>query len=235
MENGEWGMADESPSIPHFPSTQSPSFIDHRLMIGIIDYGMGNLGSVSNACAFLDLPARIIARPGEIDACRAIVLPGVGAFGDCVEHLASHGFVDAVKNWIREGKPFLGICLGLQMLYEGSEESPGIPGLGILPGQARRFDLSGAWKVPQIGWNSVRQTKKDCPLFKGIPDDSYFYFVHSYYVEADKSVTAGLTSYGPDYASVIWKDPVVAVQFHPEKSQKMGLRMLKNFGEWISG
>ena len=204
-------------------------------MIGIIDYGMGNLGSVSNACAFLNLPARIITRPDEIGACRAIILPGVGAFGDCVEHLVSHGFVDVVKNWIRDGKPFLGICLGLQMLYEGSEESPGIPGLGILPGQGRRFHLSKDWKVPQIGWNVVRQAKKDCPLFKDIPDDSYFYFVHSYYIEADKSVTAGLTSYGLNYASAIWKDNVVAVQFHPEKSQKMGLQMLKNFGEWISG
>jgi imidazole glycerol-phosphate synthase subunit HisH len=203
-------------------------------MIGIIDYGMGNLGSVSNACAFLKLPSRIITRPDEIGACRAIILPGVGAFGDCVEHLVSHGFVDVVKTWIRDGKPFLGICLGLQMLYEGSEESPGVPGLGILPGQVRRFNISKDLKVPQIGWNGVRQAKKDCPLFKGIPDDSFFYFVHSYYVEADKNATAGLTSYGTDYASAIWKDNVVAVQFHPEKSQKVGLQMLKNFGEWIS-
>ena len=210
-----------------------PINTDYRLMIGIIDYGMGNLGSVRNACAFLHLPARIIARADEIGACRAIILPGVGAFGDGMEHLVSCGFVDLVKNWIRDGKPFLGICLGLQMLYEGSEESPDIHGLGILRGQGRRFLLSKDWKVPQIGWNGVRQTKKDCPLFKDIPDDSYFYFVHSYYIEADQSVTAGLTNYGLNYTSAIWKDNVVAVQFHPEKSQKAGLQMLKNFGEWI--
>ncbi len=203
-------------------------------MIGIIDYGMGNLGSVSNALAFLGLPARIVTRPDELGACRAIILPGVGAFGDCVEHLASHGFVDVVKKWIGDGKPFLGICLGLQMLYEGSEESPGVSGLGILPGQVRRFNVSKDLKVPQIGWNGVRQVKKDCPLFKGIPDNSYFYFVHSFYAQADKDVMAGLTSYGTDYASAIWKDNAVAVQFHPEKSQAAGLQMLKNFGEWIS-
>ena len=111
-------------------------------MIGIIDYGMGNLGSVSNAFEFLGLPARIVARPAELGACRAMVLPGVGAFGDCMDHLVKHGFVDAVKGWIRDGKSFLGICLGLQMLYEGSEESPGVQGLGILPGRVRRFKLS---------------------------------------------------------------------------------------------
>jgi imidazole glycerol-phosphate synthase subunit HisH len=220
-------MGNESQSIPYFPST-----VD-RLMIGIIDYGMGNLGSVSNACAFLDLPARIVARPDEVGACRAIILPGVGAFGDCVERLVSHGFVDVVKTWIHDGKPFLGICLGLQLLCEASEESPSVPGLGILTGRARRFPGSKDWKVPQIGWNDVRLTKPDCPLFKGIPDHSYFYFVHSYYVKADPNVTAGLTNYELDYASVVWKDNVVAVQFHPEKSQKMGLQMLKNFGEWI--
>ena len=208
--------------------------MNHRLMIGIIDYGMGNLGSVSNALAFLKLPARIIATPDELKACNAMILPGVGAFGDCMDHLVKCGFVEPVRAWIREGKPFLGICLGLQMLYEGSEESPGVSGLGILPGQVRRFNLSKDWKVPQIGWNGVRQAKKECPLFKAIPDDSFFYFVHSYYVEAGQEATAGVTNYGMDYASAIWKGNVAAVQFHPEKSQKVGLQMLKNFGEWIS-
>ncbi len=204
------------------------------IMIGIIDYGMGNLGSVTNACAFLNLPARIIATPAELTACNAMILPGVGAFGDCMEHLVTHKFVDVVKTWIRDGKPFLGICLGLQMLYEGSTESPGVPGLGILPGSVRRFTATEELKVPQIGWNRVRQMKKDCPLFKGLQDESYFYFVHSYYVEAQADTMAGQTGYGLDYASAIWKDNVVAVQFHPEKSQKVGLQMLKNFGEWIN-
>jgi len=202
-------------------------------MIGIIDYGMGNLGSVSNACAFLKLQARILTRPEEMASCRAVILPGVGAFGDCMEHLTRHGFVPAVKNWIGEGRPFLGICLGLQLLYDGSEESPGVRGLGILPGQVRKFALPPDWKVPQIGWNSVKQQLTGCPLFKDVPDGSFFYFVHSFYVEQKEGLTAGLTNYGIDYASAIWKDNVVAVQFHPEKSQKCGLQMLRNFGDWI--
>jgi imidazole glycerol-phosphate synthase subunit HisH len=202
-------------------------------MIGIIDYGMGNLGSVSNACAFLGIEARIVARPDELAACRAIILPGVGAFGDCMTHLSQHGFVEAVRNWIGGGRPFLGICLGLQMLYESSEESPGVAGLGILPGPVCRFRLPPEWKVPQIGWNRVRQQRKDCPLFKDVPDESYFYFVHSYYAEASGGATdAGITNYALDYASAVWKKNVLAVQFHPEKSQKVGLQMLRNFGEW---
>ena len=204
-------------------------------MIGIIDYGMGNLGSVSNACAFLGLEARILTRPDEMGACQAVILPGVGAFGDCVTHLSQHGFVDVVRSWIGDGRPFLGICLGLQMLYEGSEESPGVKGLGILPGQVRRFRLSAEWKVPQIGWNSVKQKRRDCPLFKNVPDDSFFYFVHSFYAESAGGATdAGITNYGMDYASAVWKDNVLAVQFHPEKSQTVGLQMLRNFGDWVT-
>jgi imidazole glycerol-phosphate synthase subunit HisH len=203
------------------------------LMIGIIDYGMGNLGSVSNACAFLGLEARILTRPDEMPACRAVILPGVGAFGDCMAHLQQHGFVEAVKTWIGDGRPFLGICLGLQTLYEAGEESPGVKGLGILPGEVRRFRLPAEYKVPQIGWNSVRQTRPDCPLFKDVPDESFFYFVHSYYAGVSGGATdAGVTAYGIEYASAIWKDNVIAVQFHPEKSQKVGLQMLKNFAEW---
>ena len=202
-------------------------------MIGIIDYGMGNLGSVSNACSFLGLDAKIIAAPREMDACGAIILPGVGAFGDCMSHLGEHGFVEVVRKWIADGKPFLGICLGLQLLFEGSEESPGVPGLGILRGQVKKFNLSRDWKVPQIGWNRVRQAAPACPLFKDVPDESFFYFVHSYYAEpADKAVSAGITDYGVDYTSAVWRDNMMAVQFHPEKSQKHGLQMLKNFGEW---
>lgn len=204
-------------------------------MIGIIDYGMGNLGSVSNACTFLKIPAKIITKPQEMASCKAIILPGVGAFGDCMDHLVEHGFVKAVQKWIEEGKPYLGLCLGLQVLYEASEESPGVAGLRILPGQAKKFRLPPELKVPQIGWNSVRQVKKDCPLFKGVPENAYFYFVHSFYAEAGGDEMAGLTNYGLDYASAVWKKNVMAVQFHPEKSQAAGLRMLKNFGEWVGG
>ena len=203
-------------------------------MIGIIDYGMGNLGSVSNACSFLGLDAKIIAAPREMETCRAIILPGVGAFGDCMSHLSGHGFVEVVKKWIADGKPFLGICLGLQLLFEESEESPGVPGLAVLRGQVKKFNLSGDWKVPQIGWNRVRQAMPECPLFKDVPDESHFYFVHSYYADpAEKGLSAGITDYGVDYTSAVWRDNMMAVQFHPEKSQKYGLQMLKNFGDWI--
>jgi imidazole glycerol-phosphate synthase subunit HisH len=199
-------------------------------MIGILDYGMGNLGSVSNACDFLGLDAKILAQPEEMDDCAAIILPGVGAFGDCMRHLNEHGFSNPVRAWIDADRPFLGICLGLQVLFEGSAESPDVDGLGILPGQVRRFDWGTDYKVPQIGWNQVRQVQPDCPLFAGIPDESHFYFVHSYYVDAsDASVIAGETDYGISYASAVRRGRMMAVQFHPEKSQQMGLRMLRNF------
>jgi glutamine amidotransferase len=213
--------------------------------IGIIDYGMGNLGSVSNACKFLELDAQIVSAPAQFDDCRAIILPGVGAFGDCMAHLVEHSFVDAIRNWIDSGKPFLGICLGLQALFQSSEESPGVEGLGIFEGTVRRFGGAGILacrdaqaempapqlKVPQIGWNAVKQVQPECPMFGNIDDQSYFYFVHSFYVApADMGIMAGQTSYGIDYCSAVWKDNVFASQFHPEKSQALGLQMLRNFG-----
>ncbi len=202
-------------------------------MIGIIDYGMGNLGSVSNACRFLELDAKIIARKEEMDSCRAVVLPGVGAFGDCMNHLVEHDFVQAIEGWIQSGKPFMGICLGLQALFERSEESPGVPGLGIFEGTVKRFELPRELKVPQIGWNRINEVQPDCPMFEGIVDGSFFYLVHSYYVcPSDEAIVAGKTEYGIDYCSCVWKDNVFATQFHPEKSQAAGLRMLKNFWDW---
>ena len=203
-------------------------------MIGIIDYGMGNLGSVTNACEFLSLDARIITRTEEMRACEAIILPGVGAFRDCMEHLAEHKFDDEVRSWIASKKPFLGICLGLQVLFERSEESPDVLGLGVFQGTVRRFS-DAEQKVPQIGWNRVSHTAEACPLFREVPEDSFFYFVHSYYVDAaDESLVAGTTSYGIDYTSMIWKENVMAVQFHPEKSQRLGLRMLQNFADLVA-
>ncbi len=202
-------------------------------MIGIIDYGMGNLGSVSNACRFLGLDAKIITHRQEMDSCRAVVLPGVGAFGDCMKHLAEHDFVSAIEDWVQAGKPFMGICLGLQALFDSSDESPGIPGLGIFPGTVKRFDLPNELKVPQIGWNRINEVQPDCPMFDGIANGSFFYLVHSYYVcPDDKSIVAGETEYGIDYCTCIWKDSVFATQFHPEKSQAAGLRMLRNFWDW---
>jgi glutamine amidotransferase len=205
-------------------------------MIGIIDYGMGNLGSVTNAFRFLNLDAKIITRKQQMDDCRAVILPGVGAFGDCMAHLVEHDFVDAIETWVDAGKPLMGICLGLQALFQTSEESPGVPGLGIFPGTVKRFDLPRELKVPQIGWNRIAEVKGDCPMFEGIDDDSFFYLVHSYYVSpADLSIVAGTTEYGIDYCSCVWKDNVFATQFHPEKSQAVGLRMLQNFQLWADG
>lgn len=205
-------------------------------MIGIIDYGMGNLGSVTNAFGFLGVPARLVAKPAELAACEALVLPGVGAFGDCLRHLQQHGFVEPVKTWIHEDRPFLGLCLGLQALFEGSDEAPGVPGLGILPGWVRRFPAHFSLKIPQIGWNRVMQKQQDCPLFAGVPDGGFFYFVHSYYVDpARKDVVAGETEYGLRYASAVRRGRLMAVQFHPEKSQALGLLMLRNFAGLLSG
>jgi glutamine amidotransferase len=202
-------------------------------MIGIVDYGMGNLGSVLNACRFLALPAEIIRAPGELSRCRALILPGVGAFGDCMSHLDRHDFRAPLVDWIAADRPFLGICLGMQALFESSEESPGVRGLGILPGRVRRFRIGPEWKVPQMGWNRLRFRRPDCPVFQGVDDGSYFYFVHSYYCEAsDPNTVAGETEYGLRYASAVWRGRVMAVQFHPEKSQSAGLRMLRAFGAW---
>ena len=202
-------------------------------MIGIIDYGMGNLGSVMNACRFLEMDARIVTRKSEMDECRAVLLPGVGAFGDCMGHLDKHDFTDAIRNWAAAGKPLMGICLGLQALFDSSEETPGVEGLGLFGGTVKRFDLPKELKVPQIGWNRINETQPGCPMFDGIEDKSFFYLVHSYYVcPDDASIIAGTTDYGIEYCSCVWKDNIFATQFHPEKSQAVGLRMLRNFWNW---
>jgi imidazole glycerol phosphate synthase glutamine amidotransferase subunit len=201
--------------------------------IGIIDYGMGNLGSVTNACRFLELPFRVIAKPDELEACGAVILPGVGAFGDCMRHLEEHGFVAPIRDWIAADRPFLGICLGLQVLFEGSEESPDVPGLGVLPGTVHRFQLPPEYKVPHIGWSRVGQQAMDCPLFTGIDDQTYFYFVHSYRADAALPTTAGVTEYGTSFTSAVWRGRMFAVQFHPEKSQQAGLQMLRNFAALV--
>lgn len=202
-------------------------------MIGIIDYGMGNLGSVTNAFRFLELDAKIVTRQQEMEECKALILPGVGAFGDCMAHLVEHDFVDPIKQWVDAGKPFMGICLGLQALFNRSEESPGVEGLGIFPGTVKKFNLPRELKVPQIGWNRMSEVKPDCPMFKGIEDESFFYLVHSYYVcPEDEGIVAGRTEYGIDYCSSVWKDNVFATQYHPEKSQAAGLQLLRNFWNW---
>lgn len=201
-------------------------------MIGILDYEAGNLGSVTNACRYLDLRARVVSGPEDLAGVEAMILPGVGAFGDCLQKLRARGFEKPVRQWIDDGRPFLGICVGLQALFEGSEESPGVPGLGILPGLIRRFPARTDLKIPQMGWNKVQQRRRDCPLFQGIPDEAFFYFVHSYCALAEGDFVAGVTDYGLPFASVVWRENVMAIQFHTEKSQKVGLMLLQNFADW---
>lgn len=201
-------------------------------MIAIIDYGMGNLRSVSKAFEAVGHQA-VVTRDAEvIGNADHVVLPGVGAFGDCMANLNRYDLVEPIQSTIRSGKPFLGICLGLQLLFAESEEFGLHKGLGIIPGRVRKFALGAAFKVPHMGWNQVN-VQRACPLFDGIDDGSNWYFVHSYFVDpTDRTVAATTTTYGIPFVSSIWKDNVVACQFHPEKSQAVGLRLIKNFGAW---
>jgi len=197
--------------------------------IAIIDYGVGNLRSVEKAFAANAVDAIVTSSVDEIEKAAKLVLPGVGAFASCMRGLQEHGFDQLVMDRVAAGVPLLGVCVGMQMLFEESEEFGTTKGLGILPGRVCRFrdDLL----VPQVGWNSIRQCHEH-PLFNGISNDEFFYFVHSYYCEPrDPDTIVGLTEYGATYASVVAKDNVAGVQFHPEKSQATGLRMLANFAK----
>ena len=200
-------------------------------MIAIVDYGMGNLRSVEKAIARAGVATVVTSDPAKILGARGVVLPGVGAFGACMENLESRGLAATMREAVSSGKPFLGICLGLQLLFEESEEFGPIRGLGILPGKVVRFGGSSfeGLKVPQMGWNRLRIRRSVAEL-EGIGDDPYVYFVHSYYVApADPGLTVAVTEYGVEFAAAIaWKN-VFACQFHPEKSQAIGLRILENF------
>ena len=201
-------------------------------MIAIIDYGMGNLRSVEKGFLKVGVDVRVTSKPDIVKKANAVVLPGVGAFKDCMRELADLKLIDAVVNAIKAGKPYLGICLGLQVLFSESEEFGRCGGLDVLRGKVVRFELENhALKVPHMGWNEIK-IQKDDPLFKGIPDKSYFYFVHSFYVVPDDTaIIASTTDYGIEFTSSIRKENIFAVQFHPEKSQAIGLQVLKNFGE----
>ncbi len=204
-------------------------------MIAIIDYGVGNLRSVEKAFTYLGRRAVVTSDPEIVRGADRVVLPGVGAFGKSMESLARAGMVQVVKEVVASGRPFLGICLGLQMLFEESAEVFGpettrVKGLGIIPGQVLRFN-SKRLKVPQIGWNQIR-IKKDSPILHGIENESFVYFVHSYYVKpANTEVIACATNYEIDYCSGINQENIYAFQFHPEKSSSVGLKILKNFAE----
>lgn len=192
----------------------------------ILDYGAGNLRSIVNACKYLGISPEIVSNPSKLKSADKIILPGVGNFGDAMRKLEK--FREVIFEEVNTGTPFLGLCLGIQIILEKSEESPKSNGLGIFNGYCRKFP--NTVKVPHIGWNSIGIAKKNIPILKGIPSGSYFYFVHSYYpVPTDKKIIAAITQYGVKFPSVIAKDNVFATQFHPEKSGKSGLKILENF------
>ena len=198
-------------------------------MIAIIDYGAGNLQSVKKALDFIGAESVITDNPEEINRCDKILLPGVGSFGDAMESMTEKGLVETVRQNALSGKPFLGICLGLQLLFEESEESPGVKGLGIFKGKIKRFSSDMGLKIPHIGWNSLEIRQNDT-IFRDVPQNSYVYFVHSYYLHAeDEKDVAAITDYGIDFHSAVGKNNVFATQFHPEKSGDVGLQILRNF------
>lgn len=213
-------------------------------MIAIIDYGMGNLRSVQKAFETVGHDAVVTRERRVIDDASHLVLPGVGAFADCMGNLERYGLVEPIGRAIAGGKPFLGICLGLQLLFTESEEFGLHKGLDVIPGKVKRFpfgDGSAAarpagpgprLKVPHMGWNALTMTRVAPPL-RGVEPGTYFYFVHSYYVEpGDPAVVSTMTEYGFPFVSSIWRENIFACQFHPEKSQAAGLRIVRNFGEW---
>ena len=205
-------------------------------MIAIIDYGMGNLRSVQKGFEKIGAEAVVTADPQVVLQADRVVLPGVGAFRDCMRNLEQAGFVEPILKVIAEGRPFLGICVGMQLLFTDSVEFGLYQGLNVIPGHVLRFPdnmrvAAEELKVPQMGWNQLR-IKRRPPTFEGIADGSNVYFVHSYYVKPDNDdVIATTTDYSFEFCSSVWKDNIIATQFHPEKSQDVGLRILKNFAE----
>lgn len=202
-------------------------------MIALLDYGSGNLRSAHKALLKIGADVRIAQSPAEMRGASAVVLPGVGAFDDCMNALQRQELFAAARDFIRSGKPFLGICVGYQALFGRSEEfNSCAAGLGIFKGSVVRFSEKNGLKIPQIGWNQIDIVRRDCPLFRGIESGSYVYFVHSFFPKPDdEKIVAARTEYGETFASAIWRDHVFATQFHPEKSQRTGLQLLKNFAE----
>lgn len=200
-------------------------------VIALIDYGAGNLHSVEKALRFVGADVRRFVSGDGLEDADAAVLPGVGAFDDCIHALNRQALLEATGRFIRSGKPFLGICVGYQALFERSEEfNSCAAGLGVFRGSVVRFSGKDGLKVPQIGWNQIEMAKTDCPLFRGVPDKSYVYFVHSFHPQPeDDSIVATRTEYGERFASAVWHQNVYATQFHPEKSQRVGLQILRNF------
>ncbi|MFA5353263.1 MAG: imidazole glycerol phosphate synthase subunit HisH [Thermodesulfovibrionales bacterium] len=207
-------------------------------MIAIVDYGMGNIRSVEKGFQKVGADVKVTADPAVIADAKGVVLPGVGAFRDCMKNLDDLRLLETIVKEIGKGKPYLGICLGLQILFSESEEFGLCKGLDLLKGKVVKFDFekteTSALKIPHMGWNTVN-LRREPPIFAGIPDRSYFYFVHSFYVvPEEQGIIAGTTDYGTEFTSMVWKDNIFATQFHPEKSQDLGLKILKGFSEFVA-
>ena len=196
-------------------------------MIALLDYGAGNVGSVLKAVRYLGYPAEAVSDPRQLLAAEKIILPGQGHFGNMLQALAAKGALEALRQALAAGKPYLGICLGLQALYEGSDEALETPGLGVVPGRVRRFE--GIFKVPHIGWNQLA-IRPDTRMFRGVTSDSFVYYCHSYFAPLTEA-TAATTEYGSAFAAAVERGPIWGVQFHPEKSGDVGLKVLRNFLE----
>ncbi len=201
------------------------------MKVALIDYGAGNLRSVANALHALDVQPVIAASPEDLTGATHLVLPGVGSFGDCMAQLENRRLLTAIRDWVSTGKPYFGICLGYQILFDSSEETPGVAGLGIVPGIVRRFTQTPGLKIPHMGWNSALPRNPDSGNWAGLGTEPYFYFVHSYFpVPENPAVIAAETTYGADtFAAAIELPNVLACQFHPEKSQDAGIRLIRNF------
>jgi glutamine amidotransferase len=203
-----------------------------KIMIAIVDYGMGNLRSVEKGFLKVGADARVISDPKAVDNAHAIVLPGVGAFRDCMRNLEEMSLTESIIKAIQKGKPYLGICLGLQVLFSESEEFGRSEGLNIFSGKVVRFPENNL-KVPHMGWNTIKILRRP-PIFDSIQNEGFFYFVHSFYVAPDdKDIVATTTDYGVTFTSMVWKENIFATQFHPEKSQELGLTILKGFRDFV--
>lgn len=201
------------------------------MTVGLIDYGAGNLHSVENALNAIGYQPRLIGEPEQLSELTHLILPGVGAFGDCAEKLQAQRLFAPIRDWIHADKPFFGICVGLQILMESSEESPGAPGLGVFPGTVKRFP-SSQLKVPHMGWNPLVVKEPGHPIWSGIPTSPHFYFVHSYYAQPADSESDSLVAhcdYGIKFCAALHRGRLFATQFHPEKSQQLGQTLLRNF------
>ncbi len=201
------------------------------MKVALIDYGAGNLRSVANALRAIGVEPHLAATPKALGNATHLVLPGVGSFGDCMEQLENRKLLAPIRAWVNAGSPYLGICLGYQILFDSSEETPGVRGLGIVPGTVRRFRQAHGLKIPHMGWNSVLPTAPSSACWAGLGAEPYFYYVHSYFpVPEDAGVIAARTTYGEDdFAAAIELPNLLACQFHPEKSQEAGLRLIRNF------